>query len=47
MRVLRAAQVQRVEPVLAGARAPLVDPAGRERGRNARVEIIFVTPQSL
>lgn len=47
VRVLRAAQVQRVEPVLAGARAPLVDPAGRERGRNARVEIIFVTPQSL
>jgi len=47
VRVLRAGQVQRVEPVLAGARAPVVDPAGRERGRNARVEIVFVTPESL
>jgi outer membrane protein OmpA-like peptidoglycan-associated protein len=43
---LRAAKVQRMEAVVAGARAPLVDPAGRERGRNARVEIVFVTPET-
>jgi hypothetical protein len=35
-----------MEAVVAGARAPLVDPAGRERGRNARVEIVFVTPET-
>ncbi|HSO00828.1 MAG TPA: hypothetical protein VLS89_21200 [Candidatus Nanopelagicales bacterium] len=47
VRALRAGNVQRVETVIAGARAPVVDPAGRERGRNARVEIVFVTPQAL
>lgn len=52
VRILRSAQpagaslpASRVEPFLAGAAAPVVDPAGNERARNARVEIVFVTPE--
>ncbi|AKT38012.1 hypothetical protein [Chondromyces crocatus] len=45
--VLRAARVQRVETVLAGARSPLADPRGPARGRNARLEFVFVSPQIL
>jgi hypothetical protein len=44
---LRASGVTRVEAVLAGAGAPLVDPSSRDRARNSRVEIVFVTPEAL
>ncbi|WP_437969115.1 hypothetical protein WMF04_07395 [Sorangium sp. So ce260] len=37
----------RIAPFLAGSAAPVVDPGGSERARNARVEIIFVTPETL
>jgi hypothetical protein len=36
----------RVETLLAGNAAPVVDPAGPDRARNARVEIVFVTPET-
>ncbi len=36
----------KVEPVAAAAVSPIVDPAGPARARNARVEIVFVTPES-
>ncbi len=45
-KVLRAQRVERVEVVAAGARAPVVDPRGRDRARNARVEVVFVTPEA-
>jgi len=35
----------RALPVVAGNRAPVADPAGPERARNARLEIVFVTPE--
>ena len=35
----------RVLPLVAGNQAPVADPAGPERARNARVEIVFVTPE--
>lgn len=47
VQVMRSPQTPRVEPVVAGARAPLVDPSGSERGRNARVEIVFVNPETI
>jgi hypothetical protein len=31
---------------MAGTAAPLVDPGGSDRARNARLEIVFVTPES-
>jgi hypothetical protein len=34
----------RVKPETAGARAPLVDPTSRQHGRNARLEVVFVSP---
>ncbi|WP_437815831.1 hypothetical protein [Sorangium sp. So ce1078] len=37
----------RIAPFLAGSAAPVVDPGGSERARNARVEIVFVTPETL
>ncbi|WP_437572053.1 hypothetical protein [Sorangium sp. So ce542] len=37
----------RIAPFLAGSASPVVDPGGSERGRNARVEIVFVTPETL
>lgn len=43
---LRAAKATRVEVVLAGSSAPVVDPAGKDKARNARVEIVFVTPEA-
>ncbi|WP_437318659.1 hypothetical protein [Sorangium sp. So ce385] len=42
-----APQAPRIAPFLAGSAAPVVDPGGSERGRNARVEIVFVTPETL
>ena len=36
----------RIETILAGNAAPVVDPAGADRARNARVEIVFVTPET-
>ncbi|WP_437591292.1 hypothetical protein [Sorangium sp. So ce1000] len=36
-----------IAPFLAGSAAPVVDPRGSERARNARVEIVFVTPETL
>jgi hypothetical protein len=36
----------KVEAIVAGNAAPVVDPAGADRARNARVEIVFVTPES-
>jgi flagellar motor protein MotB len=35
----------RVSAVVAGGGAPVADPAGPQRARNARVEIVFVTPE--
>jgi outer membrane protein OmpA-like peptidoglycan-associated protein len=35
----------RVSEIVAGGGAPVADPAGPERARNARVEIVFVTPE--
>ncbi|MRG93455.1 hypothetical protein [Polyangium spumosum] len=43
---LRAANAPKVDVVLAGAASPVVDPAGSDRARNARVEIVFVTPET-
>ncbi|WP_437533039.1 hypothetical protein WME79_05845 [Sorangium sp. So ce726] len=36
-----------IAPFVAGSASPVVDPGGSERARNARVEIIFVTPETL
>lgn len=36
----------KVLPIVAGNAAPLVDPAGADKARNARTEIVFVTPES-
>ncbi|WP_437601066.1 hypothetical protein WMF28_05760 [Sorangium sp. So ce590] len=36
-----------IAPFLAGSAAPVVDPGGSERARNARIEIVFVTPETL
>ncbi|WP_437877350.1 hypothetical protein [Sorangium sp. So ce513] len=38
---------QPIASFLAGSAAPVVDPRGSERARNARVEIVFVTPETL
>jgi outer membrane protein OmpA-like peptidoglycan-associated protein len=35
----------RVLPLVAGNRAPVADPAGPDRARNARLEVVFVTPE--
>ncbi len=35
----------RALPLVAGNRAPVADPAGPDRGRNARLEIVFITPE--
>jgi len=35
----------RALPVVAGNLVPVADPRGPDRGRNARVEIVFVTPE--
>ena len=35
----------RVMPLVAGNRAPIADPAGPQRSRNARIEIVFITPE--
>jgi hypothetical protein len=43
---LRGAGAARTDAVLAGTAAPLVDPAGSDRSRNARLEVVFVTPES-
>lgn len=45
-RALRDGGVTRVATVLAGARWPVADPASTARSRNARVEIVFVTPET-
>jgi outer membrane protein OmpA-like peptidoglycan-associated protein len=37
----------KIEPIVAGNAAPIVDPAGADRSRNTRVEIVFVTPEFL
>ncbi|XXX78823.1 hypothetical protein WMF30_08605 [Sorangium sp. So ce134] len=42
-----APKAPRIAPFLAGSAAPVVDPGGSERARNARVEIVFVTPETL
>lgn len=39
--------VTKVTGVVAGAAAPVVDPHGKDKARNARVEIVFITPESL
>jgi outer membrane protein OmpA-like peptidoglycan-associated protein len=46
-RVLAAAHAPKVEVVVAGAVTPVVDPGGRHRARNARTEVVFVTPEVL
>jgi outer membrane protein OmpA-like peptidoglycan-associated protein len=43
---LKAAKAARVEVVHAGSSAPVVDPAGKDKSRNARIEIVFVTPEA-
>lgn len=35
----------RALPLVVGDRAPVADPAGPDRARNARVEVVFVTPE--
>jgi flagellar motor protein MotB len=35
----------RALPLVAGNRAPVADPSGPDRARNARLEIVFVTPE--
>lgn len=37
----------KVTAVVAGASAPVVDPAGKDKARNARVELVFITPETL
>ena len=37
----------RVLPLVAGDRAPVADPAGPDRAHNARLEVVFVTPEAL
>jgi outer membrane protein OmpA-like peptidoglycan-associated protein len=39
--------VTKVTGVVAGAAAPVVDPLGKDKARNARVEIVFITPETL
>jgi hypothetical protein len=46
VKALKAERATRVEGVLAGAVAPVVDPEGPDRARNARVEVVFVTPET-
>ena len=36
----------RIETIIAGNAAPVVNPAGADRARNSRVEIVFVTPET-
>jgi len=43
---LKSAGAPKVDVVLAGAAAPIVDPGGSDRARNARVEIVFITPET-
>jgi hypothetical protein len=45
-RALKASGATRVETVLAGGAAPVVDPGGADRARNARLEVVFVTPET-
>src|SRR5262249_7415438 len=40
VRSLKGAGAPSVEAIQAGAAAPLVDPAGKDRARNARVEVV-------
>lgn len=42
----RSAGIASINVMQAGAAAPVVDPAGSERKRNARVEIVFITPET-
>jgi hypothetical protein len=35
----------RALPIVAGNRTPIVDPSGPDRARNARLEVVFVTPE--
>lgn len=44
---LKKGGITRVTSVVAGASAPVVDPAGKDKARNARVEIVFITPEAL
>lgn len=46
VRALHDAKAVSVLAVQARAAAPVVDPAGAERARNARVEVVFVTPET-
>lgn len=42
----RAGGAGRVDAQLAGTALPVVDPAGKDRARNARLEVIFVNPET-
>ncbi len=44
---LKKGGVSKVTGVVAGAAAPVVDPGGKDKARNARVEIVFITPETL
>ncbi|MEZ4294620.1 MAG: hypothetical protein R3B70_06565 [Polyangiaceae bacterium] len=44
---LKKGGVTRITSVVAGAAAPVVDPLGKDKARNARVEIVFITPETL
>lgn len=46
VKALKAERAPRVEAVLAGAAMPVVNPKGANRARNARVEVVFVTPET-
>ncbi|MBK8258821.1 MAG: hypothetical protein IPK82_39955 [Polyangiaceae bacterium] len=44
---LKKGGVTKVATVVAGAAVPVVDPVGKDKARNARVEIVFITPETL
>ncbi len=44
--IAETARGARIETMLAGDAAPVVNPTGADRARNSRVEIVFVTPET-
>jgi len=39
--------ISKITGIVAGAAAPVVDPLGKDKSRNARVELVFITPETL
>jgi hypothetical protein len=44
---LKKSGLGKVTAIVAGASAPVVDPHGKDKARNARVELVFITPETL